>query len=135
MTEASRPTEASDAACTICAAPIGSVYYAVAAISGYEIALIALLVGYLVGGGVRLGARGRTGRRYRILAVGLTYLAIGSTYVPFVIKGAAEAFAPSALGKAEARAQAKRPHGSAESDAQNDGEPREADATDLATAE
>jgi hypothetical protein len=68
------------------AAAGAAVYYAVLATTGYEIGLIAILVGFMVGYAVRLGARGQGGRRYQIMAVTLTYLAIGSTYVPLVMR-------------------------------------------------
>lgn len=62
------------------------VYYAVLATTGYEVGLIAILVGFMVGYAVRMGAGGRGGRRYQILALGLTYLAIGGTYVPVAMR-------------------------------------------------
>lgn len=63
-----------------------AVYYGVLAATGYEVGLIAILVGFMVGYAVRLGARGLGGRRYQFLALTLTYLAIGSTYVPLVMR-------------------------------------------------
>jgi hypothetical protein len=66
-------------------------YYAVLALSGYEFGLIAIVVGLLVGRAVRWGSGGRGGRLYQGLAVVLTYLAIVSCYVPFIIQGFAEA--------------------------------------------
>jgi len=68
------------------AAAGAAVYYAVLATTGYEVGLIAILVGFMVGYAVRLGARGQGGRRYQFLALALTYLAIGSTYVPLVMR-------------------------------------------------
>jgi hypothetical protein len=62
-------------------------YYAVLALSGYEFGLIAIVVGLLVGRAVRWGSGGRGGRLYQSLAVVLTYLAIVSCYVPFIIQG------------------------------------------------
>jgi hypothetical protein len=66
-------------------------YYAIAAITGYAIGLIAIAVGYGVGVAVRWGSGGRGGRGYQILAVGLTYLAIVSTYIPPLIQDFREA--------------------------------------------
>jgi hypothetical protein len=68
------------------AAAGAGVYYAVLATTGYEVGLIAILVGFMVGYAVRLGARGQGGRRYQVVALTLTYLAIGSTYVPLVMR-------------------------------------------------
>jgi hypothetical protein len=57
-----------------------AVYFAVVAITGYEIGLISILVGFMVGWAVRQGTRGFGSRRYQVLAFALTYLAIASTY-------------------------------------------------------
>jgi hypothetical protein len=90
------------------AAVVGAgIYYAVLALSGYEVGLISILVGFLVGRAVRWGARGRGGWRYQSLAVFLTYMAIVSTYIPLMFKEMAEepdpgqqvaAMAPAAVG-------------------------------------
>ena len=62
------------------------VYYAILAVTGYEIGLVAIAVGWLVGRGVQKGSHGIGGWAYQAIAVGLTYLAIVSTYVPFILK-------------------------------------------------
>ena len=49
-----------------------AIYYAVIAITKFEIGLVAILIGYMVGYMVRKGAGGRGGRRFQILAVVLT---------------------------------------------------------------
>ena len=67
-----------------------AIYVAVLAISGYEIGLIAVAVGWLVGKAVQKGSRGLGGRRLQILAVVLTYLSIVGSYVPLTIKYALE---------------------------------------------
>lgn len=66
------------------------VYYAISALTGYEIGLIAIAVGFAVGTAVRWGSGGRGGRGYQVLAVALTYLAIVSTYIPPIVKGLRE---------------------------------------------
>jgi hypothetical protein len=73
------------------AAVLGAgLYYAILAMTGYEIGLVAIAVGWLVGRGVQKGSNGAGGWAYQTLAVGLTYLAIVSTYVPFIVKSAME---------------------------------------------
>ena len=67
------------------------IYYAVLAITGYEIGLVAIVVGFLVGAAVRIGSGGGGGRVYQLLAATLTYVAIVSTYVPFIIEALSEA--------------------------------------------
>jgi hypothetical protein len=68
------------------AAVIGAaIYYAIVAVVHYELGLVAIVVGVLVGKAVRKGAGARTGFAYRGLALGLTYMAIASTYVPQVM--------------------------------------------------
>jgi hypothetical protein len=63
------------------------VYYAVLALTGYEIGIIAIAVGFLVGKGVNWGTGGRGGPLYQAMAIVLTYVAIVSTYVPMVVQG------------------------------------------------
>lgn len=58
----------------------------------YEIGYVALLVGFLVGGGVRLGSGNRGGIGYQIIAVVLTYLAVAANYTPDVYRGLMEGF-------------------------------------------
>jgi hypothetical protein len=62
------------------------IYYAVRTISGFELSLIAILVGWLVGKAVRWGTGGKGGRAYQILAVVLTYLSIVSSYIPMIFQ-------------------------------------------------
>ena len=72
------------------AAAIGAgIYFGLLAAVGREMTVVLVLVGFGVGKAVRMGARGRGGRKYQWAAVGLTYLAIVATYVPFVLKGSA----------------------------------------------
>ena len=69
----------------LAAAVLGAgIYFAVRAATGYEIGLISILVGFLVGKAVHWGCGDRGGRLYQALAVLLTYLAIVSTYVPMI---------------------------------------------------
>lgn len=82
-------------------AAIGAgVYYAVLALSGYEVGLIAILVGWLVGLGVHKGSNGRGGWAYQAMAVLLTYFAIVSTYVPLLIRSIREQRASQSVSAA-----------------------------------
>ncbi|PYP80593.1 MAG: hypothetical protein DMD25_03205 [Gemmatimonadetes bacterium] len=59
------------------AAVLGAgIYFGIAALTGYEFGLVAIVVGVLVGGAVRTGSNGRGGRRYQLLAMFLTYTAV-----------------------------------------------------------
>ena len=62
------------------------IYYAVIAITNFEIGIVAILIGYMVGYAVRAGARGRGGRRFQVLAVALTYASIALAYSPLAFK-------------------------------------------------
>ena len=73
-----------------------AIYYAVIAIANLEIGIVAILIGYMVGWAVRKGAGGRGGRRFQILAVVLTYWAVGLAYAPLAFKGMAGDTRPSA---------------------------------------
>jgi len=61
-------------------------YYGVAKLTGYEIGLVSIAVGLLVGHAVKRGARGRGGWRYQALAVFLCYSGIAASYAPSVFE-------------------------------------------------
>jgi hypothetical protein len=67
-----------------------TIYWAIRAATGYEFALVAILVGWMVGMAVRWGSFRRGGILYQLLAVVLTYLAIASTYCPAILQGMRE---------------------------------------------
>ena len=60
-------------------------YWGVAALSGYQFGLIAIVVGWLVGKGIQWGTGGRGSVLYQILAVLITYLSIAVSYVPDIL--------------------------------------------------
>jgi phosphate/sulfate permease len=62
-------------------------YYVVMRVTGYNIGLIAVVVGLMVGGGVRRGSGNRGGRFYQVLALFLTYSAISAMHLPYVVEG------------------------------------------------
>jgi hypothetical protein len=61
------------------------VYYGIRTVTGYDLALITIVVGVAVGIGVRMGAGGSKSMGYRVLAVALTWIAMCSTYVPTIL--------------------------------------------------
>jgi transcriptional regulator with XRE-family HTH domain len=73
------------------AAAAGTIlYFAMLSITGYEIGLIAIVVGVMVGKAVSWGSHGRGGWKYQTLAMVLTYLSIVTSYLPIVIRGMAK---------------------------------------------
>ena len=80
------------------------VWYAVLKLTNSQWGILAVVVGLAVGTAVRKGSNGRGGWRYQALAIFLTYTAIVSSYVPFIIEGMREGSAEVAsdsLVKAE----------------------------------
>jgi hypothetical protein len=75
------------------------VYYGVIAITNFEIGIVAILIGYMVGWAIRKGASGRGGRRFQLMAVALTYFSVGLAYTPLAVKSALEADKTAALQK------------------------------------
>lgn len=83
------------------AALVGSIaWYWFGKITGYELSLIAILIGIVIGIAIKRATGGHGGRRYQILAVFLTYSAIVWTYVPHfldeIAKHKTEQVAPGA---------------------------------------
>lgn len=72
---------------SVAAAAGAALYYGIAALTGYELGLVALVVGLMVGGAVRVGGQRRGGPGYQALAIILTYLAITVTYMGPIAKG------------------------------------------------
>ncbi|MCY1040645.1 hypothetical protein OV208_04865 [Corallococcus sp. bb12-1] len=62
-----------------------AVYYGVS-LTGYNIGLIAVLVGWMVGTAVFKGSDGRGGAGYQVLAILLTYLSVAGSLAPDVYK-------------------------------------------------
>ena len=70
------------------AALVGSAgYWAFIKITDLDWALISIAVAALVATAIRKGNGGRGSRRFQLLAVLLTYLAIGGAYAPFLLQG------------------------------------------------
>jgi len=71
---------------TLAALAGSALYFAVLAITGYEVGYISILVGFMVGAAVKTGCRGRGGWLYQGLAMFLTYSSIVLSYVPIILK-------------------------------------------------
>jgi hypothetical protein len=75
-----------------------------ALLRGAQIGIIAIVVGYLVGRAIRIGANGVGGRPLQIMAVVLTYLSITSSYVLLILRqvpsGEIAKFLPTLAGLA-----------------------------------
>ena len=61
-----------------------AIWYGVRRATGYEVGLIAIVVGLMVGGAVRKGSDGRGGLGYQLLAVLITYASVSLNYLPDV---------------------------------------------------
>lgn len=69
------------------AAVAGSLLYlVVATVTGWVIGLIAVLVGWMVGRAVSVGSEHRGGWLYQVMAIGFTYLAICTSYIPQIVE-------------------------------------------------
>lgn len=75
-------------------------YVAVEFVTGWEIGIIAIAVGYMVGKAIRHASNGLGGRPQQIMAVLLTYFAISFSYVGVAIAHSAKAHA--AIGMSDA---------------------------------
>jgi len=81
------------------AAVAGSILYAIPLAMGFQIGIVALAVGWMVGKAIRKGSYGTGGRRQQVLAVALTYFAISTSLIPAAVfigvkKGVAARQAP-----------------------------------------
>ncbi|MCY2955004.1 MAG: hypothetical protein NTU53_24005 [Planctomycetota bacterium] len=74
-------------ACGLAAAVVGSlIWYVVRRVTDAEWGIVAIVVGLIVGAGVRKGSQMRGGWVYQTMAILLTYSAIVSQYVPDVFQ-------------------------------------------------
>jgi hypothetical protein len=62
-----------------------AIYFGILKLTGMEIGLISILVGFMVGTAVQRGSEGRGGWLYQLTAVSFTYLAIAVSYSAVVI--------------------------------------------------
>jgi hypothetical protein len=105
------------------AALAGSVlWYVVRRVTGYELGLIAIVVGLMVGVAVRKGSKARGGWVYQLLAMALTYFSISAQYVPDLFEAMKNKLdkPPAAAKRAAADKQVAK-KGQAEKPAPDDG--------------
>ncbi len=62
-----------------------AIYFTLLKVTGYEIGLVSILVGLMVGGAVKRGSRHRGGWLYQIVAMFWVYTAIGFSYGSLII--------------------------------------------------
>jgi hypothetical protein len=67
-----------------------AIYYAIRSATGYDLALITILIGIAVAIAVRRGAGNSRSWLYRAMAIGITWVAMCATYIPEVLKGLAK---------------------------------------------
>ena len=67
------------------AAVLGSAAFAAVALMGFKLAILSIGIGWLVGTAIKKGTEGHTSRKYQVIAVVMTYLAIATSYIPVVI--------------------------------------------------
>jgi hypothetical protein len=84
-------------------------YYAVIAITNFEIGLVAIAIGFMVGYAIKKGTHGRGGRTFQVIAVVLTYWSVGLAYLPLVIAGMREPQASVQSGASDAGTPAPAP--------------------------
>jgi hypothetical protein len=70
----------------VAAAIASALWMLVTELTGYEIGLMAIAVGWIIGVAVNTGSRGVGGLPYQLLAVFLSYSAIVATYVPMLAR-------------------------------------------------
>ena len=71
----------------LAAAILGAIlYYAVIAITNFEIGIVAIAIGFMVGWAIRKATANRGGRRFQVLALVLTYWSVGLAYTPLTFQ-------------------------------------------------
>src|SRR5207302_1730075 len=71
------------------------IWYLIRKATGYEVGIVAILVGFLIGGAVRKGSGNRGGWVYQLMAVLLTYGCISASLLSDTFKQIGEAFKES----------------------------------------
>jgi hypothetical protein len=92
------------------------IWFVIRRVTHYEIGLVAILVGLMVGKAVYKGSAGVGGRGYQILAVLITYCCIAANYMPDILQSVLDAERQQNAGAVQPGAQ---PVGPANAPAQN----------------
>jgi len=80
--------------------------------TGFQIGLLAIGVGWMVGTAIRKGTEGHTSRKYQFMAVILTYLAISMSFVPILVADLVKKGNPAAEKQGKGSTEVKvRPEG------------------------
>jgi hypothetical protein len=91
------------------AAILGSAAFAAVAFMGAWLAILSIGIGWLVGTAIKKGTEGHTSRKYQVMAVLLTYMAIATSYIPLVIVQMAKTRAKNSAKAAGVAATATAP--------------------------
>jgi hypothetical protein len=91
------------------AAILGSAAFAAVAFMGARLAILSIGIGWLVGTAIKKGTEGHTSRKYQVMAVLLTYMAIATSYIPLVIVQMAKTRAKNSAKAAAAAATPLKP--------------------------
>jgi len=95
----------------IAGALVGFALYVIfALVTGLVIGWVSLAVGFIVGKAMHLGSRGVGGRRYQLVAVLLTYLAVSLSAVPIAIHQIRQQHQAQAQSGDTALPQGQHPH-------------------------
>ena len=90
------------------AAVLGAaIYYAFAAFLNIEWALVTIIIGFMVGAAIRKGTDGKGGRKYQVMAVFLTYVAVGLAFTPFAVQGIMESAKSDSVAARDSLARAQ----------------------------
>jgi hypothetical protein len=84
-----------------------ALYYLIIRVTGYNIGLVAIVVGFMVGGAVHKGYGNRGDLFYQFLSLFLPYVAIGLMHVPMLIEAWTKPEGATSTSRDGAREQAR----------------------------
>ena len=83
------------------AAFLGSAGYAILLYMHAQLSIVSIGIGWLVGTAIKKGTEGHTSRKYQVMAVLLTYLAIAFAYLPMMIASVFKDHKPAAVSSSK----------------------------------